>query len=171
MRIETQPAARFTIAAGMKNGLILRGPPFMSASCSRSMVANPPMPLPMMTPTAARLGGSTVNAASFKARSEAAIANWMKRSTFLTSFFSIQWRGSKPFTSQANRVECWEASNSVMGPAPSDRRAEPCQVSSVPIPRGDTSPTPVTTTLRFEGHAGVGLRSARAYFLPECFSM
>ena len=47
VRIETQPEARLTIAAGMKNGLILRGPPFMSASCSRSMVANPPMPLPM----------------------------------------------------------------------------------------------------------------------------
>ena len=47
VRIETQPEARLTMAAGMKNGLILRGPPFRSASCSRSMVAKPPMPLPM----------------------------------------------------------------------------------------------------------------------------
>ena len=46
VRIETQPDARFAIAAGMKKGLILRGPPFRSASCSRSMVAKPPMPLP-----------------------------------------------------------------------------------------------------------------------------
>ena len=41
VRIETQPEARLTIAAGMKNGLIFRGPPFRSASCSRSMVAKP----------------------------------------------------------------------------------------------------------------------------------
>ncbi len=47
VRIDTHPEARLTMAAGMKNGLIFRGPPFMSASCSRSMVANPPMPLPM----------------------------------------------------------------------------------------------------------------------------
>ena len=109
-----------------------------------------------------------MKAASFSARSEAAIANWMKRSTFLTSFFSIQARGSKPFTSQAKRVECWEASNSVMGPAPERPARRPCQVSSVPMPRGDTSPTPVTTTLRF----GVTWRCCcPGYFLPECFSM
>ena len=48
VRIETQPEARFTMAEGMKKGLTLRGPPLHAASvCSRSMVANPPMPLPM----------------------------------------------------------------------------------------------------------------------------
>ena len=46
-RIETQPEARLTIAEGMKNGLTRRGPPFISSVCSRSIVANPPMPLPM----------------------------------------------------------------------------------------------------------------------------
>ncbi len=50
--------------------------------------------------------------------SDAATANWMKRSIFLTSFFSTQFRGSNPFTSAANRVECREASKSVMGAAP-----------------------------------------------------
>ncbi len=90
VRIETQPEARLMIAAGMKKGLILRGPPLRRASCSRSMVANPPIPLPMKTPTRPALDGSTANAASFIAMSEAAIANCMKRSTFLTSFFSIQ---------------------------------------------------------------------------------
>ena len=74
--------------------------------CSRSMVAKPPIPLPMKTPVRPASAGSTAKAASFMARSAAAIANWMKRSTFLTSFFSIQRRGSNPFTSQANRVEC-----------------------------------------------------------------
>src|SRR5512147_718643 len=72
----------------------------------------------------------------------------MKRSAFLTSFFSIQARGSNPFTSQAKCVEWWEASKCVMGPAPERPARRACQVSSVPIPTGDTSPTPVTTTLR-----------------------
>src|ERR1043165_1565796 len=72
----------------------------------------------------------------------------MKRSIFLTSFFSTQLRGSKPFTSQANRDECCEASNSVMGPAPDRPAWRDFHVSSVPMPTGDTSPTPVTTTLR-----------------------
>ena len=46
VRIETQPEARLAMAEGMKNGLIRRGPPFRRASCSRSMVAKPPIPLP-----------------------------------------------------------------------------------------------------------------------------
>ena len=47
VRIETQPEARLMMAAGMKNGLMRRGPLFSMVSCSRSMVAKPPMPLPM----------------------------------------------------------------------------------------------------------------------------
>jgi hypothetical protein len=46
-RIDTWPAARLMIAEGMKNGEMRRGPPLSSASCSRSMVMNPPMPDPM----------------------------------------------------------------------------------------------------------------------------
>src|ERR1039458_2533715 len=42
-RMETCPAARLTMAAGMKNGEILRGPPSRSAVCSRSITSNPPM--------------------------------------------------------------------------------------------------------------------------------
>jgi hypothetical protein len=45
--METHPEARLAMAEGMKNGLIRRGPPFMSSVCSRSMVAKPPIPLPM----------------------------------------------------------------------------------------------------------------------------
>ena len=52
--METCPAARLTMAAGMKNGEILRGPPSRRALCSRSMTSKPPMPEPMWTPT--RLG-------------------------------------------------------------------------------------------------------------------
>src|SRR5687768_14521425 len=80
------------------------------------------------------------------------MANWMKRSIFFTSFFSTQRNGSNPFTSQAKWVECWDASKSVIGPAPDLPASRPAQVSSVPIPRGDTSPTPVTTTLRFSAN-------------------
>ena len=71
----------------------------------------------------------------------------MKRSTFLTSFFSMKRSGSKPFTSQAKWVVWCDASKSVIGAAPERPATRPCQVSSVPIPSGDTSPTPVTTTL------------------------
>ena len=46
-RMETCPAARLTMAAGMKKGEILRGPPSRSAECSRSITSNPPMPEPM----------------------------------------------------------------------------------------------------------------------------
>ena len=48
--IETWPAARLMIDAGMKKGEILRGPPAIMAVCSRSMTSNPPMPEPMWTP-------------------------------------------------------------------------------------------------------------------------
>src|SRR6266550_2393770 len=43
-RMETWPAARLMMAAGMKNGEIRRGPPSSSALCSRSIVLNPPIP-------------------------------------------------------------------------------------------------------------------------------
>ena len=49
-RMLTCPAARLTMAAGMKKGEILRGPPFSRLLCSRSMTSNPPMPEPMLTP-------------------------------------------------------------------------------------------------------------------------
>ena len=49
-RILTCPAARFTIAEGIKNGDILRGPPLSRFECSRSMTSNPPIPEPMLTP-------------------------------------------------------------------------------------------------------------------------
>ena len=43
-RMDTCPAAKLMIAAGIKNGEILRGPPLSNARCSRSIVANPPIP-------------------------------------------------------------------------------------------------------------------------------
>src|SRR5262249_30500751 len=72
----------------------------------------------------------------------------MNRSIFLISFFSTQRAGSNPLTSHANWAECREASNWVMGAAPDTPARRAFHVSSVPIASGDTSPTPVTTTLR-----------------------
>ena len=43
-RIDTWPAARLMIDAGMKNGEMRRGPPLSSSWCSRSMVWKPPIP-------------------------------------------------------------------------------------------------------------------------------
>ena len=46
-RIETWPAARFAIAAGMKKGEIFPGPPSRNFWCSRSITEKPPIPEPM----------------------------------------------------------------------------------------------------------------------------
>ena len=63
-RIDTWPAARLMIDAGMKNGEIRRGPPLRSALCSRSMVLKPPMPDAMKTPTRVAIPAVTVSPAS-----------------------------------------------------------------------------------------------------------
>src|SRR5512144_853594 len=60
----------------------------------------------------------------------------------------MYWRGSNPFTSQANRT-CWfDASNLVIGAAPDFPSSSACQVDSRSFPTGVTSPRPVTTTRR-----------------------
>src|SRR5512143_1417730 len=72
----------------------------------------------------------------------------MKRSIFLTSFFSTQRSGSKPLTSPAMRVAKPAVSKRVIGPMPERPASSASQVGAVPTPSGDTSPTPVTTTRR-----------------------
>jgi hypothetical protein len=67
------------------------------------MVAKPPMPLPMYTPTL-RLGSVDFEPESAR-RVAAATANWMKRSIFLTSFFSPS-AGIEALHLAAKRVEC-----------------------------------------------------------------
>jgi hypothetical protein len=145
-RIETWPAARLMIAEGMKNGEILRGPPFSSASCSRSMVMNPPMPDPIYTPTFGALSAVICSFESSIANCDAAIAYWMKRSIFLTSFFSMNCSGSKPFTSAAMRAAKALTSNLVMCPTPLVPASSAVQFAPVPMPSDDTRPMPVMTT-------------------------
>src|SRR5262245_37480086 len=78
-RIETWPDARLMMADGMKNGDTFRGPPLSSASCSRSMVMNPPMPEPIYTPMFGALAAVISRRLSSIANCAAAIAYWMKR--------------------------------------------------------------------------------------------
>ena len=77
------------------------------------------------------------------------MANWMKASIFLTSFFGMNRSGSKFFTSPAMRAENFDASNLVIGPIPLRPAHSASQFASVPIPNDDTRPTPVTTTRLF----------------------
>src|SRR5262245_4405 len=72
----------------------------------------------------------------------------MNRPHFFRSFLSSQLSGSKPLTSPAKRVAYRDASKSVMGATPERPLRIPFHVSSVPMPSGDTSPMPVTTTRR-----------------------
>ena len=79
----------------------------------------------------------------------------MKRPHFFTSFLSIHCRGSKPFTSPANRTAWRDVSKSVIGAIPGRPASAACHVASVPIPSGDTRPIPVTTTRRRDPRMGL----------------
>jgi hypothetical protein len=70
----------------------------------------------------------------------------MKMSIFFSSFFSMNWSGSKSFTSPANRVLNADASKRVIGPIPLVPAHNASQFAQVPIPTGDIRPMPVTTT-------------------------
>src|ERR1700738_938017 len=67
----------------------------------------------------------------------------MNRPIFFSSFFSIQRKGSKPLISPAMRQ-----SKLVMVATPLTPARRFFQLSSVPMPSAQTSPTPVTTTRR-----------------------
>src|SRR6185312_4340648 len=74
----------------------------------------------------------------------------MKGSIFLTSFAGMYCAGSKFRTSPAIRVGKVLASKCVTGPMPLlPARMLPHAVATS-LPTGDTSPSPVTTTRRFE---------------------
>src|ERR1700687_6127490 len=145
-RRETCPAARWTRAAEMKKGEILRGPPSMSAVCSRSITSNPPMPEPICTPTFSAFSGVTLSCDIFIASSAAAIAKWMKRPIFFTSFFSMNWKGSKLRTSPAIWQAKADASNWVMRSIPLLPASRACHTESVVLPTEQIRPMPVITT-------------------------
>src|ERR1700756_355858 len=72
----------------------------------------------------------------------------MNRPIFFSSFFSIQLKGSKFFTSPAILQSNAAGSKCVIGPMPLTPATRFFQLSSVPMPSAQTSPTPVTTTRR-----------------------
>ena len=102
--IETWPAARFVIMAGMRNGLMRPGPRLRRTSICSESVAMPPMPLAMKTPTSSRLVVSITRPELRRASMVAATANCTKRSVRRASLRSIAWVGSKLLTSAAKWV-------------------------------------------------------------------
>src|SRR4029079_4015038 len=129
--------------------------------CSRSMVLNPPMPDAMNTPTWSAISAVTESLASSTANCEAASANWMKTSIFLTCFLSTNCSGSKSLTSPAIRAEYCDASKRVIGPMPLVPVRRASQFACVPMATGDTSPTPVTTTRLLNRPPGLLLLAVR----------
>src|SRR5262245_9025043 len=159
------------MADGMKKGEIRRGPPSRYALCSRSMTPNPPMPEAMKTPTRGASCGVMLKPESRIANSDAAMAYWMNASIFLTSFLSMNARGSNPFTSPAMCVENCATSKRVMVAMPLQPRRSAFQFASVPMPTEDTSPIPVITTRLLTSASTAARRAAprfrgRRYFLP-----
>src|SRR5260370_23966764 len=148
MRMQTCCEAILTIAGGMKKGDILRGPPSISAVCSRSMMSKPPMPEPIWTPTRSLFSGVILRPDMCMASSEAAIARWMKRPIFFSSFFSMNFKGSKFLTSAAIWQAKLPASNCVMRATPLVPASRAFHTSPVVLPTPQISPRPVTTTLR-----------------------
>src|SRR5712671_923212 len=147
-RMETCPAARLMMDAGMKKGEILRGPPSISAVCSRSITSNPPMPDPICTPTRSSFSGVIFNSDIWIASSDAASARWMNRPIFLTSFFSMNLSGSKDFTSAAIWQAKADASNPVMRSTPLLPASKAGHTSAVVLPTAQIIPKPVMTTRR-----------------------
>src|SRR6266404_6339462 len=132
----------------MKNGDILPGPPFISLPCSRSIMSNPPIPEETYTPTSSRSDCSCFQFAMRTAKSAPASATWMNRPIFFSSFFSIHWKGSKPLISPPMRQSKPVVSKLVIVATPLTPARRFFQLSSVPMPSAQTSPTPVTTTRR-----------------------
>jgi len=57
--IDRLPEIILMIVLGMKNGEILRGPPFSTSLCVSSIIGRPPMPEPMFTPMRTALASVT----------------------------------------------------------------------------------------------------------------
>ena len=103
-RIETRPAAMFTISIGMMNGDTRSGPFVFRTSSPSSSVVIPPIPEPINTPnrSASIFPGSRL--ASATAMDDAAMAYCKYGSRRRASFLSTYASGSKWRTSPAIRV-------------------------------------------------------------------
>ena len=132
-RSATAAAPALGMTIGMVKGETRPGPRAASTPTCVSRVPTPPMPVPSCTPARA---GSTSGAppAWSSAISAAATAKWVKRSWWRASLPDSQGEGSKSSTRRSRAV--------------GGAVRSPCQNASSPVPAGDTTPMPVTTTRR-----------------------
>src|SRR5579863_122060 len=93
------------------------------------------------------------------ASSAAAMAKWMKRPIFLTSFLSMNRKGSKSRTSAAIWQAYCDASKWVMRPTPLLPASRFFHVASVVLPTPLIRPMPVTTTRRGKLLAALRVRA------------
>ena len=110
----------------------------------------PPIPAPIDTPMRSAFSSVTTMPESLNASKPAAKPNWIKVSIRRASLAGMYCSTSKSFTSPA----IWElkllASNLVILLMPDLPATIFAQAVCVPIPTGETTPRPVTTTLRFD---------------------
>src|SRR5579862_650628 len=148
--IEIMPATMLMIVPGTKNGDRRLGPLAIISRMLSSIIGSPPMPEPTFTPTRSALESSITSPASSSASFVAARPKCTKRSDRRVSFGGIQSAELNPFTSAAKRVVSCDAWNLVMGATPLTPFVRLSQAAAMPIPTGETIPSPVTTTLRFD---------------------
>src|SRR5262249_40874308 len=176
LRIDTQPAAMFTINIGTVNGEQRSGPFSMSVRCCFSIVSKPPAAEPTTTPTLVGSSFSMSSFASLTASCAAATANWMKRSMRLACLASTYASGSKSVISPAIlQADCSSGATSVTGLIPERPLNRPAQKSSLPVPTDEIVPMPVTTTRSWvmlkkvwgqlqTVYRPLGLRRSRRYY-------
>ena len=146
-KIDICPDAILAIIIGTAKGFTFPGPLFSIRSTVSSIVPIPPIPVPITVPARAASSFVMSNLASAIAILAAATANWAFLSICLTVFLSpTNVSASKFFTSPAIFTGNSEASNSVIKPTPDTPFNKFSQNVDTPIPTGDTTPNPVTTT-------------------------
>ena len=130
----------------MKKGLT-RIPPFSNSILAlSSVVGNPPLPFPITTPILSLLIDTSIPESSI-AVAAAATANWANLAILRVSFGLAYWPASKPVTSPAISPGNPSVSHWVILPIPERPLDNPSQNSSTVSPKGDITPSPVTTTL------------------------
>ncbi len=144
---DTCAAPMLGIIMGTSSGLVRSGPFSMRFSISLCNVCRPPTPLPTTAPT--RSGSArTSTAASSAAIFAAATAYRENRSRRRTLRLSMNRSGSKSLTSAAMWTLWSVWSKRVISPTPDSPDTRRRQKVSTSLPSGETTPRPVTTTLR-----------------------
>ncbi len=149
--IEICPAVALMMLPGIRNGEILRGD-FDSShrAVFSSMVDSPPMPPPIATPMRGELASVTSKPESLIAWTAEAMPNGTNGSNFRTSFGERYSSTLNPCTCPPMRTGKALTSITVMGPTPLRPLTMPSQAVATVLPRGETMPRPVTTTLRLD---------------------